>query len=375
MRAGSRAPIRGSRRRFLLAVATAALGTVGCGDRPALRVGLLNTFSGTLSDAGADMRDGALLAFEDASPRVAVQWFEYDDEGRVDTLPALARRMQRDRIEAVLGPATSTLSKVWLPYADTHRWLTISPTATAVGLSGHDDHFFRVCSNTESDARLAAEQMARHVQPQRVTAVYHTANALFSQSWADVFLKTFAGMGVSQTRLLPYDPQAPGGDWLPGLVEAILTQPPDLLALATPTADTVRIVQRLARSAFRPVIVCSDWAAMGPLLDWGGQAIEGVYLAHEFDPDSRQGTYQTFVQRFVQTYGRQPHGEHVRAYDAASVLMRAAIERADGESLKAAVLRLRRFDGLQSPIVFDDWGDCIRPLHLSVIRQGRLERV
>jgi len=57
------------------------------------------------------------------------------------------------------------------------------------------------------------------------------------------------------------------------------------------------------------------------------------------------------------------------------VLLQALQQQTAGEALNATLLRVRRFNGLQDPIVFDAYGDHLRPLVMTEIRNGRFSTV
>ncbi len=52
-------------------------------------------------------------------------------------------------------------------------------------------------------------------------------------------------------------------------------------------------------------------------------------------------------------------------------MLRALAEQASGESLKQVLLRIKRFEGLQQPVVFDAAGDAPRPLFVTRVVNGQ----
>jgi branched-chain amino acid transport system substrate-binding protein len=77
------------------------------------------------------------------------------------------------------------------------------------------------------------------------------------------------------------------------------------------------------------------------------------------------------VQAFKVRFGRQPGFAEVAAFDAASVTLRGLAEQGSGETLKQSLLRIRQFDGLQQPVVFDASGDAPRPLVITRVTNGQ----
>ncbi|HPE73225.1 MAG TPA: amino acid ABC transporter substrate-binding protein, partial [Candidatus Competibacter sp.] len=61
--------------------------------------------------------------------------------------------------------------------------------------------------------------------------------------------------------------------------------------------------------------------------------------------------------------------------DAANVVMDALAQRRSGQSLKEVVQSVRRFEGVQHSLYFDDYGDMKRETFISVVRDGQFVRV
>ena len=82
-------------------------------------------------------------------------------------------------------------------------------------------------------------------------------------------------------------------------------------------------------------------------------------------PESPAPAYQAFRKAYLDRYHREPGFPGVYAYDATQVVLSALLAQQRGQSLKATVLKLRTFSGLQSDFSFDDFGD-VRRSHASI---------
>lgn len=80
---------------------------------------------------------------------------------------------------------------------------------------------------------------------------------------------------------------------------------------------------------------------------------------------------------FFRTLGHQnPDARDIASHlhkrlGIAQVLLQAISSRQPGEHLKQTLLRIRRFEGLQQPIVFDDFGDNHSRFYPMVVSDGR----
>ena len=68
--------------------------------------------------------------------------------------------------------------------------------------------------------------------------------------------------------------------------------------------------------------------------------------------------------------GRTDAGVHARAMTA-NVVLDALAQRQEGQSVKETILALRRFEGLQHPVVFDEFGEARRDSLIMVVRDGQ----
>jgi len=122
----------------------------------------------------------------------------------------------------------------------------------------------------------------------------------------------------------------------------------------------------------RAPIIASEWAATERLIELGGKAVEGVIVAQNFDRDSTAPRYRAFYQAYRDRFHREPGFGGVIAFDAANVVLDALARHQDPRNLKETILALRRFEGVQEPILFDEFGDVKRNLHITAVRDGQL---
>jgi len=352
--------------------ALAAVGLSACAPQQPVRLAFLAGLTGATTHALAvSARDGALLAVEDA--RAAgrlVELLEFDHANRPESLPEMALRIASAQAAAVIGPLYSSIAQVWLPLAQEHGLFSISPTVTSHLFSGLDDLFFRVCGSTREYAHTAAEFAVQRRGWRRLALICDDSNAAYTRSWADFFVPHAQSLGATvATPVLFTGPIA--AQQMQTVLQQALKQQPEALVLVANASDTAMLAQLARESPQAPALQAAEWASTDQLIVRGGRAVEGMVVSQFFDRESRAPAYLEFLQRFVQRYRRQPGFAEVAAYDAAQVLLQALPQRTPGEALKATLLRLRSFSGLQDTITFDDYGDSQRHMVMTEIRNGR----
>jgi len=364
------------RRKLLLggALAGASILLSACRKTP-VPVGFLGGLTGPAADIGLAGRDGALLSVEhwNAAGGLAgrpVELVSFDDRQRPDELAALAEPIRQAGLIGMIGPMTSSVAAAWIPMANASSLATVSPTVMSADFSGQADMFFRVCSTTEVYARLAAQHHVRQRGWTTYAILRDDSNAAYTRSWSQHFTQQVRSLGAHVLHEEVYRLTDRGHSLIP-VIERAIASKPQVLVVVTNAFDAARVAQWLRRTGHDTRMVTAEWAATNQLLELGGRAVEGVLVAQYFDRNSQAVAYQRFQSAFGERFRREPGFPEVAAYDAALVLLQAHQARASGESLDAAIHRIRRFEGLQQGIEFDDYGEASRELFITEVVNGR----
>jgi branched-chain amino acid transport system substrate-binding protein len=342
-------------------------------------LGFLGGLTGPTSDLGIAGRDSTLLAVEQFNQRGGfqgqpVELVEFDDKQQPAVLHELADRIRLASVAGVVGPMTSSVAEAWIPVANRLELTTVSPTVTSSDFTGQDDQFFRVCSTTREYAYVSAEHHMRASSSKRFALIRDDSNAAYTRSWAQHFADRVAALGGQVVQQAVFSSGKQAVSISEALAQALAYQP-DAMVVVANARDTALLAQLLRKQGSTIPLSAAEWAATDQLLSMGGRAVDQLLVAQYFDPNSQHDTYRGFVQAFIGRFGRQPGFAEVAGFDAATVLLRGLTEKTSGETLKQALLRIRQFDGLQQPVVFDGSGDATRPLFVTQILDSRFKVV
>jgi len=141
--------------------------------------------------------------------------------------------------------------------------------------------------------------------------------------------------------------------------------------LVTNAVDAVLFANQARLLGSKALMVTTEWAGTGKLIELGGGNVEGYIVPQYLDPQNASAEFSAFRAAYRQRFQQEVGFPAVVAYNAAQVVFKALAEQKPGEHLKQTVLRLRRFDGLQEPIVFDDFGDVHSRTFLTEVRNGQ----
>ena len=363
------------RRRGLLKAASAAallLAGAGCGTREPLRIGFLGGLSGRVSDLGIGGRNGTQLAIDDinATGGLAGRMLELisrDDEQNGELARQRLTELYGLGVAFVVGPMTSQVAAAVLPLANERRIPFISPLAGANDFRGKDDAFFRVVSDSAASARQQADALlARGLK--RVVTVADVKNAVFTRNWASSASERFAAGGGTVAPAVEFE-AAPGLKFVE-LAQRVADSGADAVIVAASAADSAVLVQQLRRLRPQLFLALSVWAGTEELPALGGRALDGVLVTQFFDRFSTAPRWQDFGVRYSKRFGNAPGYAALNGYDA--MQMGAAAARTGGpEGVLAALRQIRRLDGLQRGLRFDEFGDCLVATYLAEVRDGR----
>lgn len=346
---------------------------VACGKPEPLRIGFIGGLSGRVADLGSEGKDGALFAIEQANAAGGVdgrpvELLVRDDAQDADTARRAAGELIEAGVELIIGPMTSAMAEAIIPLTNRAGVVLLSPTVTSSRFSGIDDHFFRVVSTTREYARAAADFLLRERGAGRVALIIDEGNRAYTADWADHFATAFEAGGGS---VLPREHFSSGVETsLQPQVGRMLDAAPDAVVVVAGAVDAARLAQLLRQQDPLLTVLVADWAATERFVELGGVAVEGLYAPQYFDRDDASPRYRAFRAAYEARFGSSPGFASVAGYDAAQVALSAFAGRR-AQPLRQRLLAMRRFEGVQQSIEFDEYGDASRAVRLTVVRNGR----
>lgn len=347
----------------------------GCGQKEPIRIGFIGELTGNSADLGEAGRNGAMLAIEQINQAGGIKGHSIELLARdTGSTPESAIKagmgLLNAKVVAVIGPMTSGMADVLLPQHESAQVVLISPTASAVKLSGRDDQLFRINWTTRDNARLYAKYCLDQGF-RRISAGVNLNNRSFSDSWMQEFKLAFEQGGGQIIASEYFDSAA---ESLLPVVEKTLKQHPDALVLVANAGDSARLAQQTRKLDKNVPLVAAEWAGTEQLIELGGSSVEGLAIIQQFNGDDQSPRFGDFRQRYIKRFGREPAFASVLAHDAATALLDSLARRSSEQPLKKALLELGPFQGLQETILFDAYGDTRRSVAVALIRNGHYVR-
>ena len=346
----------------------------GCEPPPPLKIGFLAGVSGRFADLGSPGRNGAQLAVEMRNQAGGingrkVELVVRDDEQDAGKAQAAVRDLAAQGVIAIAGPMTSVVGTAIVPTLAEVGLVAVAGTVTTTALSGKDDNFFRVIASTRVYARNAARHHRQAWQVKRAALVIDMSNRDYSESWMQDYQAAFEESGGKVVNIVRFDSRQPR-NYLE-IATTALADRPDVVAIVCNATDAALLVQKLRQKAPAIRLAGGGWTASERLLELGGKAVEGMLVEQYFNRNDQSETYTRFYHAYLARFGQEPGFAGVAGFDAANVIMEAAAKNPAREQMKATLLSIRTFKGLQDSIRFDEFGDADRSLYLTLVVNGR----
>lgn len=347
---------------------------VGCDLRDPILVGFSGQLTGPHADMGVSGRDGVLLAIDElnAAGGVAgrqIKLVVRDDKGTAEGARAADRELIDAGVLAIIGHMTSAQTMAALPEIEKAGMVLLSPTTSTPALTGKEDLFFRILSDSASEARVLARHVAHRVGLRRMAAIYDQDNAAYAIPYLDAFrdeLQKAGGRMVGAVRYSSAERPAFG----PIVDRLRKTDPQGLLIIAS-AYDGGLIAQQPRLLGWQPRLFGSGWSRSAPLIENGGRSVEGMEFVHHHDRNSQAPNYLKFQQDYKERFKQSASFMAADAYEAMKVLA-AALEKTGGlsEGLAQALPRIR-ISGLMQAVSLDQYGDGVRARYRIVVQDGQ----
>jgi branched-chain amino acid transport system substrate-binding protein len=345
----------------------------GC-EREPIRIGFVGGISGRVADLGVGGRNGVLLAVEERNAHGGINGRQVeliirDDEQNPETAGKVARDLVERKVEAIIGPMTSSMAQAIVPIVNKARMVTVSPTVTTAELSGLDDYFLRVLPDTQTYAPKSAHFHFGKLGLRRAALIYDSGNRSYTESWMTSFRNAFERLGGSIVAVNSF--KSGGSVAFSPIVRDLLRNKPDLVVLVCSAVDAALLCQQVRKLAPRVAISVSEWSSTERFIELGGAAVEGVYIAQFVDYGNTTPRYRNFLAAYRKRFGQESGFSGIAGYDAANLVMDALAGRKKGIPLKDAILATGGFQGVQRKIVLNRFGDTKSTTYITVVKGGR----
>ena len=363
--------------RALIVIITAAILALlsGCEESKPVRIGFIGELTTRAAGLATSGRDGFLLAVEEINADGGingrqVEGLVVDARMHKETALHAIHKLADGQVSAIIGPMTSQTAVTIVPTINNLKIPLISPTVSTNELSGIDDYFFRVYYTNAQAAQLLARHLTEQGAPLHIAAIYDLSNRAYTEDWVQYFQDMFEKQPGSKVTRIPFDIRS--NTLYTDLAAMAIKAKPDGILLLANAVDTAMVCQQLVKLHAEPALYATGWSYSDDLIQFGGKSVEGLTIIQSADPNDPAPAMQSFVQRYRQRFRAKPNFPAVHAYDATRMILTIMREETDPEAIRNNLLNMESFQGLQSDLSVDRFGELKHPrLHFARIANGQ----
>jgi branched-chain amino acid transport system substrate-binding protein len=346
-----------------------------CSTSEPVKIGFIAGLTGRVASLGTAGRDGALLAVEEANTQGGIngrkiEMITRDDKQNEEKCKLAITELVAEDVVGIIGPMTSAMALDIVPVINEHAIPTISPTVSTGLLAGIDDYFFRIIPVSSDAAVMTAAYAYNEKNYRKLLVVYDISNSGYTSPWFEKLKTHFEKFDSGKVESLSYTSES-GYDFLE-IARKISEMDMDCLVILANSLDIALLSQQLAKLQIKTPILASEWSLTDELIEFGGEAVEGIELFHSFDPNSKKQSYLDFNLKFQKRFGYVADFASAYGYNAMKILIGSLKKSNSADQVRKTIVNDSPYQGVQHEVRFNDYGDAIREYSLLKIENGKI---
>jgi branched-chain amino acid transport system substrate-binding protein len=331
----------------------------------AVRIGLVYTLSGPLAVLGQQARDGFQLAVKDLGGKLGgreVEVIVADDELKPDVALSKVRGLlERDRVDFVVGPISSSILQVIFKPVMTAGVFLISTNSGPSTYAGKDCHPNFFVTSYQNDQIF--EAVGKFAQDQGYKRVFVLVPNYQAGKDAITGFRRYYKGNVMEEAFVPLN----NLDFQSELAKIAVARP-DALFTFMPGGMGVNLVKQFQQAGLNgKVPFLSAFTVDEATLPAQREAALGMLGGMTWAPDANTPQNRKFVAGYEAAYGSVPGSYAFQAYDAA-LLIDSAIRQVKGDLSKKdavrAALQKAEFRSLRGDFRFGQNGYPIQDFYM-----------
>lgn len=316
--------------------------------------------SGSVAVYGLDCVRAATLAFEQVNAKGGIlggrplKLVTYDNQSEASqAIVGATYLINQEKVVAMLGAATSSLSMSIGPVVKSKGIPMITPTGTNPKITQISDFIFRACFIDDFQGDVMAAYAYRNLRARRA-AILIDQSSEYSKGLARYFKQRFTalkGTIVAEVGFLPEDRN------FDAQLKQIRNAKADAI-YAPVYYQPAGILVRQARemNINLPILGGDGWDFPNELsLAASPKALNNIYYTNHYSTDSTSPQNKAFVQAYKARFGQSPSAIAALGYDAAMLLV-DAFKRAgstEPNEVREALAATTGYTGVTGTIRFD----------------------
>ncbi|AUQ58588.1 extracellular ligand binding domain-containing protein [Phaeobacter inhibens] len=347
-----------------MALAT-AISTLALAAGAETKIGMITTLSGGGAGLGVDVRDGFMLAMEQAG-RDDIEVVIEDDQRKPESAVQIADQMiQSEKVDIMTGIIWSNLAMAVVPAATAQGVFYLSPNAGPSALAGkrcHENYFNVAWQNDNLHEAAGAYANDAGLKNSYILAPNYPAGKDALTGYKRMYQGDLAGETYTKLGQTDYAAE----------IAQIRASGADSVYFFLPGGMGISFLKQYADSGVDLPVVGPAFSFDQGILQAVGGAALGIKNTSQWNKDLDNPANTAFVAAFEQKYERLPSLYASQGYDTANLIL-SALDKAsvdDKEAFRAA-LKAAEFESVRGDFKFGDNHHPIQNIYVrEVIQEG-----
>ena len=327
-------------------------------------VGVNAELTGNVANYGKSMKSGFELAVEEVNKAGGINGkkirvVEADNKSEPsESGNAATKIVTKDKVVAVIGPATSGCVAAEEPILSSNKVPLIAPCATAPGItvdkSGKVKPFvFRACFIDPYQGEIMAKFASEDLKVKKV-AILHDSSSDYSKGLTAVFTEKFKAAGGTITADEAY--LAKDIDFKAALTKLKATNP-DAIYIPGYYEEVAKIIKQAREIGLNvPLLGCDGWDSPKLVEIAGKEATNKCYFSNAYTAEDKDPGVQKFISAYKAKFNKVPDVFAMEGYNAGLVLFNAlkTANSTDGTKIAEALAKTKDLQVANGKFSYDE---------------------
>ena len=343
-------------------------------------VGVNAELTGNVANYGKSMKSGFELAVEEVNKAGGingkkVRVVEADNKSEPsESGNAATKIVTKDKVVAVIGPATSGCVAAEEPILSSNKVPLIAPCATAPGItvdkSGKVKPFvFRACFIDPYQGEIMAKFASEDLKVKKV-AILHDSSSDYSKGLTAVFTEKFKAAGGTITADEAY--LAKDIDFKAALTKLKATNP-DAIYIPGYYEEVAKIIKQAREIGLNvPLLGCDGWDSPKLVEIAGKEATNKCYFSNAYTAEDKDPGVQKFISAYKAKFNKVPDVFAMEGYNAGLVLFNAlkTANSADGTKIAEALAKTKDLQVANGKFSYDEYHNPVTTALVIELKDG-----
>ncbi|MFZ5989607.1 MAG: ABC transporter substrate-binding protein [Bacillota bacterium] len=355
----------------------------GCGQvsnsQNEVKIGLNFELSGGAASYGSDTVDGILMAFEEINAAGGVlgkeiTYVKLDNKTDPAEATSVATRLAtKDKVSAILGPATTGATKATIPVADKNKVPVISGSATAddvtVDSKGVKEYAYRICFNDSFQGTVMANFASNNLNAKSAVILMDNSSD-YGKGLAKTFKETFTKNGgaiVAEEAFVKDEKD------FNAILTKIKDKQFDILLISGYYNEAGLIIKQARALGIDKPVLGGDGLDSPVLAELAGKsALNKVYFSNHYSSLDKDPVIVKFMGEFKKKFNKEPNAFNALGYDL-GYFIADAVKRAgssDSVKIKEALDATKEFKGVTGKFSIDENHNPVKTAVVIELKDG-----